>query len=226
MSLVGSCPSRMPVREESTLQLRPVALRPQVEKTVNKLTLRMPHQLFIGGAFVDAEGAKTYETINPTDGSVSAGPAPPCPAQAPDAPSPIYSPSPVWGPLGPGWGPLLGRENVTVSLQPFLWERRRGRCGGEGGGDAGGLWRVCSRAKPSQGGNGGHSLPSTPQEQPQRREGPPRILGLSRRPGCSCPAQCTRMALSLSCTLTHSFLQTRTAEDRASERSSEGSLKK
>eukprot|EP00070_Physeter_catodon_P027845 XP_028334739.1 cytosolic 10-formyltetrahydrofolate dehydrogenase isoform X5 [Physeter catodon] len=41
-----------------------------VEKTVNKLTLRMPHQLFIGGAFVDAEGGKTYETINPTDGSV------------------------------------------------------------------------------------------------------------------------------------------------------------
>nr|XP_058934120.1 cytosolic 10-formyltetrahydrofolate dehydrogenase isoform X1 [Kogia breviceps] len=40
-----------------------------VEKTVNKLTLRMPHQLFIGGAFVDAEGGKTYETINPTDGS-------------------------------------------------------------------------------------------------------------------------------------------------------------
>ncbi|KAK1337634.1 hypothetical protein QTO34_002267 [Cnephaeus nilssonii] len=41
-----------------------------VEKVVNKLTLRMPHQLFIGGTFVDAEGAKTYETINPTDGSV------------------------------------------------------------------------------------------------------------------------------------------------------------
>nr|KAF6470698.1 aldehyde dehydrogenase 1 family member L1 [Molossus molossus] len=41
-----------------------------VEKTVNKLTLRMPHQLFIGGTFVDAEDAKTYETINPTDGSV------------------------------------------------------------------------------------------------------------------------------------------------------------
>uniref|UniRef100_A0A667G7A8 10-formyltetrahydrofolate dehydrogenase n=1 Tax=Lynx canadensis TaxID=61383 RepID=A0A667G7A8_LYNCA len=41
-----------------------------VEKAVNKLTLRMPHQLFIGGLFVDAEGAKTYETINPTDGSV------------------------------------------------------------------------------------------------------------------------------------------------------------
>ena len=41
---------------------------------MNKLTLRMPHQLFIGGAFVDAEGGKTYETINPTDGSVSSGP--------------------------------------------------------------------------------------------------------------------------------------------------------
>ncbi|KAF5914988.1 hypothetical protein HPG69_014746 [Diceros bicornis minor] len=40
-----------------------------VEKAVNKLTLQMPHQLFIGGAFVDAEGNKTYETINPTDGS-------------------------------------------------------------------------------------------------------------------------------------------------------------
>ncbi|XP_027441678.1 cytosolic 10-formyltetrahydrofolate dehydrogenase isoform X2 [Zalophus californianus] len=42
-----------------------------VEKAMNKLTLRMPHQLFIGGMFVDAEGAKTYETINPTDGSGS-----------------------------------------------------------------------------------------------------------------------------------------------------------
>lgn len=36
----------------------------------------MPHQLFIGGMFVDAEDAKTYGTINPTDGSVSAGQAP------------------------------------------------------------------------------------------------------------------------------------------------------
>uniref|UniRef100_A0A8D2DDU2 formyltetrahydrofolate dehydrogenase n=1 Tax=Sciurus vulgaris TaxID=55149 RepID=A0A8D2DDU2_SCIVU len=41
-----------------------------VEKQVNKLELRMPHQLFIGGTFVDAEGGKTYDTINPTDGSV------------------------------------------------------------------------------------------------------------------------------------------------------------
>uniref|UniRef100_A0A8C9GW36 10-formyltetrahydrofolate dehydrogenase n=2 Tax=Piliocolobus tephrosceles TaxID=591936 RepID=A0A8C9GW36_9PRIM len=41
-----------------------------VEMAANKRTLHMPHQLFIGGAFVDAEGAKTFETINPTDGSV------------------------------------------------------------------------------------------------------------------------------------------------------------
>lgn len=37
---------------------------------MKKLTLQMPYQLFIGGEFVDAEGAKTYSTINPTDGSV------------------------------------------------------------------------------------------------------------------------------------------------------------
>ena len=30
----------------------------------------MLHQLFINGQFVDAEGEKTYETINPTDGMV------------------------------------------------------------------------------------------------------------------------------------------------------------
>ncbi|XP_040851260.1 cytosolic 10-formyltetrahydrofolate dehydrogenase isoform X2 [Ochotona curzoniae] len=41
-----------------------------VETTVKKLTVRMPHQLFIGGEFVDAEGNKTYDTINPTDESV------------------------------------------------------------------------------------------------------------------------------------------------------------
>lgn len=42
-----------------------------MERAVNKLTLQMPYQLFIGGEFVDAEGSKTYNTINPTDGSVS-----------------------------------------------------------------------------------------------------------------------------------------------------------
>ncbi|XP_038595856.1 cytosolic 10-formyltetrahydrofolate dehydrogenase [Tachyglossus aculeatus] len=40
-----------------------------VEMTINNLTIHMPHQLFIKGEFVDAEGDKTYETINPTDGT-------------------------------------------------------------------------------------------------------------------------------------------------------------
>ncbi|KAG7275905.1 hypothetical protein CRUP_009594 [Coryphaenoides rupestris] len=40
-----------------------------VEKDVNNMTVRMPHQLFINGEFVDAEGGKTYNTINPTDGT-------------------------------------------------------------------------------------------------------------------------------------------------------------
>uniref|UniRef100_A0A8C5Y563 formyltetrahydrofolate dehydrogenase n=1 Tax=Microcebus murinus TaxID=30608 RepID=A0A8C5Y563_MICMU len=41
-----------------------------VELAVNKRCVRVPHQLFIGGAFVEAEDGKTYDTINPTDGSV------------------------------------------------------------------------------------------------------------------------------------------------------------
>uniref|UniRef100_A0AAQ5ZEI3 10-formyltetrahydrofolate dehydrogenase n=1 Tax=Amphiprion ocellaris TaxID=80972 RepID=A0AAQ5ZEI3_AMPOC len=41
-----------------------------VEKNVNNMTIKMPHQLFINGEFVDAEGGKTYKTINPTDGTV------------------------------------------------------------------------------------------------------------------------------------------------------------
>uniref|UniRef100_A0A8C1QCB9 10-formyltetrahydrofolate dehydrogenase n=1 Tax=Cyprinus carpio TaxID=7962 RepID=A0A8C1QCB9_CYPCA len=40
----------------------------RVEKTLNNMTIRIPHQLFINGEFVDAEGGKTYKTINPTDG--------------------------------------------------------------------------------------------------------------------------------------------------------------
>ncbi|KAK7144551.1 hypothetical protein R3I94_010844 [Phoxinus phoxinus] len=39
-----------------------------VEKKLNNMTIRIPHQLFINGEFVDAEGGKTYKTINPTDG--------------------------------------------------------------------------------------------------------------------------------------------------------------
>ncbi|KAF0029530.1 hypothetical protein F2P81_018635 [Scophthalmus maximus] len=39
-------------------------------KEVNNMTVKMPHQCFINGKFEDAENGKTYETINPTDGSV------------------------------------------------------------------------------------------------------------------------------------------------------------
>lgn len=42
----------------------------QVEKSINNMSVKMPHQLFIDGEFVDAEGGKTYKTINPTDGLV------------------------------------------------------------------------------------------------------------------------------------------------------------
>ncbi|XP_059505675.1 cytosolic 10-formyltetrahydrofolate dehydrogenase isoform X2 [Stegostoma tigrinum] len=41
-----------------------------IELNINDLTLRMPHQVFINGQFVDAEGGKWYNSINPTDGSV------------------------------------------------------------------------------------------------------------------------------------------------------------
>nr|XP_057943277.1 mitochondrial 10-formyltetrahydrofolate dehydrogenase-like isoform X2 [Doryrhamphus excisus] len=37
---------------------------------VNNMTVKMPHQCFIDGCFVDAENGKTYDTVNPTDGSV------------------------------------------------------------------------------------------------------------------------------------------------------------
>uniref|UniRef100_A0A8C1TJL3 10-formyltetrahydrofolate dehydrogenase n=1 Tax=Cyprinus carpio TaxID=7962 RepID=A0A8C1TJL3_CYPCA len=39
-----------------------------VVKKLNNMTIQIPHQLFINGEFVDAEGGKTYKTINPTDG--------------------------------------------------------------------------------------------------------------------------------------------------------------
>lgn len=35
------------------------------------MTVKMPYQCFINGQFTDAEDGKTYDTINPTDGSVS-----------------------------------------------------------------------------------------------------------------------------------------------------------
>ncbi|XP_037535082.1 cytosolic 10-formyltetrahydrofolate dehydrogenase [Nematolebias whitei] len=40
-----------------------------VEKKINNITVNMPHQLFINGEFVEADGGKTYKTINPTDGT-------------------------------------------------------------------------------------------------------------------------------------------------------------
>ncbi|XP_069499494.1 cytosolic 10-formyltetrahydrofolate dehydrogenase isoform X2 [Ambystoma mexicanum] len=40
-----------------------------VERNINTMTIRMPHQLFVNGQFLNAEGDKTYETINPTDGT-------------------------------------------------------------------------------------------------------------------------------------------------------------
>ncbi|XP_023155521.1 mitochondrial 10-formyltetrahydrofolate dehydrogenase [Amphiprion ocellaris] len=39
-------------------------------KDVNNMTVKMPYQCFINGGFEDAENSKTYDTINPTDGSV------------------------------------------------------------------------------------------------------------------------------------------------------------
>uniref|UniRef100_A0A8C1QUR3 10-formyltetrahydrofolate dehydrogenase n=1 Tax=Cyprinus carpio TaxID=7962 RepID=A0A8C1QUR3_CYPCA len=41
-----------------------------VTKDVNNMTVKMPHQCFINGNFEDAEDGKTYNTVNPTDGSV------------------------------------------------------------------------------------------------------------------------------------------------------------
>ncbi|XP_077328226.1 mitochondrial 10-formyltetrahydrofolate dehydrogenase [Lithobates pipiens] len=37
---------------------------------VNNMTVKMPYQCFINGQFADADSGKTYDTINPTDGSV------------------------------------------------------------------------------------------------------------------------------------------------------------
>uniref|UniRef100_A0A3Q1F9R8 Aldehyde dehydrogenase 1 family, member L2 n=1 Tax=Acanthochromis polyacanthus TaxID=80966 RepID=A0A3Q1F9R8_9TELE len=52
----------------------PSRLRPSTTgsatKDVNNMTVKMPYQCFINGSFEDAENDKTYDTINPTDGSV------------------------------------------------------------------------------------------------------------------------------------------------------------
>ncbi|XP_059843833.1 mitochondrial 10-formyltetrahydrofolate dehydrogenase isoform X2 [Hypanus sabinus] len=41
-----------------------------VTMDVNNMTLKMPHQCFIDGRFINSEDGKTYNSINPTDGSV------------------------------------------------------------------------------------------------------------------------------------------------------------
>uniref|UniRef100_A0A8C8RTQ0 10-formyltetrahydrofolate dehydrogenase n=1 Tax=Pelusios castaneus TaxID=367368 RepID=A0A8C8RTQ0_9SAUR len=43
-----------------------------VSKNVNNMAVNMPYQCFINGQFMNAEDGKTYDTINPTDGSVIA----------------------------------------------------------------------------------------------------------------------------------------------------------
>ncbi|XP_006141495.1 mitochondrial 10-formyltetrahydrofolate dehydrogenase isoform X2 [Tupaia chinensis] len=40
-----------------------------VSKEVNEMTVKMPYQCFINGQFIDADDGKTYDTVNPTDGS-------------------------------------------------------------------------------------------------------------------------------------------------------------
>uniref|UniRef100_A0A8C5MMN5 10-formyltetrahydrofolate dehydrogenase n=1 Tax=Leptobrachium leishanense TaxID=445787 RepID=A0A8C5MMN5_9ANUR len=41
-----------------------------VTKDINNMMVKMPYQCLIDGQFVDADDGKTYNTINPTDGSV------------------------------------------------------------------------------------------------------------------------------------------------------------
>ncbi|NXR12298.1 AL1L2 dehydrogenase, partial [Semnornis frantzii] len=43
-----------------------------VSKNVNNMTVNMPYQCFINGQFINADDGKTYDTINPADGSVIA----------------------------------------------------------------------------------------------------------------------------------------------------------
>lgn len=56
--------------ESDTLNISITTIMLQVEMNINNMTIRMPHQLFINGEFVEAEGGKTYKTINPTTAEV------------------------------------------------------------------------------------------------------------------------------------------------------------
>ena len=44
----------------------------QVKMNVNNMDLEFPHQCFINNEFVDSSDGATFDTINPTDESVSA----------------------------------------------------------------------------------------------------------------------------------------------------------
>ncbi|XP_028346395.1 mitochondrial 10-formyltetrahydrofolate dehydrogenase [Physeter macrocephalus] len=62
--------SNVPVIEDSTDFFKSGASSMDVvSKEVNEMTVKMPHQCFINGQFTDADDGKTYDTINPTDGS-------------------------------------------------------------------------------------------------------------------------------------------------------------
>eukprot|EP00069_Balaena_mysticetus_P005195 bmy_17825T0 len=54
---------------ELTAEEVKVAETIKVSKEVNEMTVKMPYQCFINGQFTDADDGKTYDTINPTDGS-------------------------------------------------------------------------------------------------------------------------------------------------------------
>lgn len=43
----------------------------QVQMRVNNMDLSFPHQCFIDNEFVDSSDGRTFETINPSDESVS-----------------------------------------------------------------------------------------------------------------------------------------------------------
>ena len=43
----------------------------QIKMNVNKRDIAFPHQLFIDNEFIDSSDGSTFQTINPTDESVS-----------------------------------------------------------------------------------------------------------------------------------------------------------
>ena len=80
-----------------------VCLCGQVTIEANGMRIQCPHQLLINGEFVNSSWGRTYNTINPTDESVSSWthhsvpppPHPPPPLPPPPPPPPPPSPSPL-----------------------------------------------------------------------------------------------------------------------------------